>query len=294
MTQPDGTESAAVGSDPFEGQFRSNNELSYHTANDADNNSRTGHVSAESSISGPGDGEPLGARYTSGEYLAETTDWHEGRAEWKAEQVARMLAKHQIEPRSICDIGCGTGGVLDSLGSIMSTEPALTGYEVASQPFDLAPADRRERIELINGSYDDDDRRFDLLLALDVFEHLEDYYGFLRNIRVKAPLAIFHIPIDTAVTTVLRPGPAVRSVHTVGHIQHYMPALALETLRYAGYTVLDHEYTVPARGAKPTSMRGWVGKLARLSLARLNVDLAARLVTGFSLLVLAETGSAAD
>lgn len=234
---------------------------------------------------------PLDERYSAGNYLAENSDWHEARAEWKAQQVAHMLAKHSLVPRTICDIGCGTGGVLDALEALMPNSPTLTGYEIASQAINLAPLDRRRRIELIEGSHDIDDRQFDLLLALDVFEHLEDYYGFLRGIRAKAPLAIFHIPIDTALTTVLRPGPVLRSYRKVGHIQHYTPTLALEALRHVGYKIVDYQYTVPARVANPKSIRGRIGRAARLSLARMNLEFASRLVPGFSLLVLAETGS---
>lgn len=237
---------------------------------------------------------PVDERYSHGNYLAENSDWHEARAEWKAEQVAHMLSKHSLEPRTICDIGCGTGGVLDALRTLMPNSPTLTGYEVADQAISLAPPDRRDRIELIHGSHDIDDRRFDMLLALDVFEHLEDYYGFLRGIRAKAPLAIFHIPIDTAVTTVLRPSPILRSYRKVGHIQHYTPTLALEALRHVGYKIVDYQHTVPARVATPTTIRGRIGKAARLSLAHVNLDLAGRLVTGFPLLVLAETGTAAN
>lgn len=238
----------------------------------------------------PGGPNRLDQRYASGEYLAENADWHEGGAAWKAQQVARMLSKHGVVPDSICDIGCGTGGVLAELDALLPNGPALTGYEVAKQAIDLAPPARRDRIELINGAHDVDDRTFDLLMALDVFEHVEDYYGFLRGIRVKAPLAIFHIPIDTAVSSVLRPGPVLSSYRKVGHIQHYTPTLALEALRHVEYRIIDHEHTVPARVAAPTSLRGRIGKAARLSLARVNVDVAARLVTGFPLLVLADTG----
>ena len=197
-----------------------------------------------------------------------------------------LLSKHAIAPESICDIGCGTGGVLDSLRAMLPRTPAVTGYEVAKQALDLAPADRREQVELINGSCDSDDRTFDLLLALDVFEHLEDYYGFLRGIRTKAPLAMFHIPIDTALTSVLRPGPILNSYRKVGHIQHYTRTLAIEALRHVGYEIIDAEHTVPARRMHPTGVRQHIGRAARLALARVNVDLAAPFVPDFRSLFL--------
>ena len=45
---------------------------------------------------------------------------------------------------------------------------------------------------------------FDLLLMLDVFEHVEDYIGLLRAVRSKAKQKLFHIPLDLSVQSVLR------------------------------------------------------------------------------------------
>lgn len=237
------------------------------------------------------DSRSVDVRYTDGTYLKDNRDWGEGDAQWKARQVAGMLTKHNLAPISICDIGCGTGAVLDELRGLLPGPPSLTGYEVAPQALDLAPATRRRRIELVCGAYDVDDRSFDLLMSLDVFEHLEDYYGFLRAIRSKAPLAIFHIPIDTAVTSVLRPGPIMKSYQKVGHIQHFTRAAALEALRHSGYEVLDSEHTVPAREMPAVGVRQQIGRAARIVGAHVNVDLAARLMTGFPLLALCKTGS---
>ena len=282
MTQPGGTNDPQMGGGSSGAQSRNqDNAADLEVGRGVRMNVDSGHYGTSS---------PVDDRYTGGGYLANNSDWHEGGASWKAEQVARMMARHRLRPESICDVGCGTGGVLDSLRSHLPMEPRLTGYEIAEQAIELAPSERRATIEFINGSHEGDDRRFDLVLALDVFEHLEDYYGFLRSLRKKAPLAIFHIPIDTAVTSVLRPGPVLRSYRKVGHIQHYTPTLALEALRHVGYRIVDHEHTIPARVAVPTSIRGRLGKAARLSLARLDLDLGARLVPGFPLLVLAETG----
>ena len=229
-------------------------------------------------------------RYLKDDYAQHNEDWHEGRAGWKADQVAAMIAKHDLRPASVCDVGCGTGGVLDELRTRLPGDPQLVGYEISPHAAALVPADRRERIEVVTGSHDADDRTFDLLLALDVFEHVEDYYGFLRGIQAKAPLAIFHVPIDTAVTSVLRPGPILRSSKVVGHIQHFTRATALEALRHSGYEILDAWHTVPARDQKPTSARQRLGRTARLLAARVDVDRAAKLLTGFPLLVLARAG----
>lgn len=231
----------------------------------------------------------IGDAYTGGSYAATNHDWHESDAAWKARQVAKMLDSHGLRPESICDIGCGTGGVLDELRSLLDWKPSLTGYEVAEEAFRHLPVDRTNRIELVQGAHNADQRSFDLMLCLDVFEHIEDYYGFLRSIRSKAPLAVFHIPIEHAVTTAFGPGPILKSAVDVGHIQHFSAAVALEALRYSGYEVLDSIHTVPAREIRARGARQVFGRAIRVAAASINVDLAARVMTGFPLLVLCAT-----
>jgi SAM-dependent methyltransferase len=228
-------------------------------------------------------------RYIGDDYISDNENWHEGDASWKAAQVLRMITSHDLRPDSVCDIGCGTGGVLDELHGRLPDSPSLVGYEISPRAVDLIPRDRLQRIEVVNGSHDVDARTFDLMLVLDVFEHVEDYYGFLRAIQAKAALAIFHVPIDTAVTSVLRPEPILRSSKIVGHIQHFTRVTALEALRHAGYEIIDAWHTVPAREQTPTSTRQRVGRAARLTAARLDLDVAAKWLTGFPLLVLARS-----
>src|SRR5690606_39364807 len=48
------------------------------------------------------------------------------------------------------------------------------------------------------------DGGFDLVLCIDVFEHIEDYLGFLRILRDKGTYKLFHIPLDMTVLSVLK------------------------------------------------------------------------------------------
>ncbi|HEY7127267.1 MAG TPA: hypothetical protein VH540_25265, partial [Ktedonobacterales bacterium] len=53
--------------------------------------------------------------YTSGSYLEKNPSWHVEESPWKAAQVLRMLARHQLHPRTIGEVGCGVGEVLKQL-----------------------------------------------------------------------------------------------------------------------------------------------------------------------------------
>ena len=45
---------------------------------------------------------------------------------------------------------------------------------------------------------------YDVLLVIDVFEHVPDYLGFIEKLRQKADLKVFHIPLDLSVSSIVR------------------------------------------------------------------------------------------
>lgn len=61
--------------------------------------------------------------YTDGSYLAQTGGtWHLEDSLFKAQRIASMLARHdEIKPSTICEIGCGAGGILAELQKICPT-----------------------------------------------------------------------------------------------------------------------------------------------------------------------------
>ena len=53
--------------------------------------------------------------YTTCSYLEKNPLWHTEESCWKAEHVLRMMNRHKIVPRTICEVGCGAGEVLKQL-----------------------------------------------------------------------------------------------------------------------------------------------------------------------------------
>jgi len=129
---------------------------------------------------------------------------------------------------------------------------------------------------------------FDLVMAIDVFEHVEDYFGFLRKLKNRGTYKIFHIPLDLSVQSVLRSSPILKERSSVGHIHYFTKETALETLRDTGYEVVDYFYTNSSLELKN---RGWKANLMKLPRAlfySIHKDLSVRIFGGFSLLVLAK------
>jgi SAM-dependent methyltransferase len=229
--------------------------------------------------------DPRPSRYLDGTQLAAAPDWYESDAAWKAEQVRDMMRKHGIEPASICDVGCGTGGVLDHLSRTLPARTKLVGYEMSPQAVALAPEARKQRITFVSDWTEKGEGGFDLMLVLDVFEHVDDYLGFLRTIRGKAGSFIFHIPLDVSVQTVLRGSPFTRARESLGHLHYFSRDTALATLHDTGYATADEELTQP--GIDLWGGKSRLARLPRKAAFRLNPRLAARVMGGFSLLVLA-------
>ncbi len=225
--------------------------------------------------------------YLRGEYARRNPGWHEEDAPWKARHVGDILADHGICPASLVDVGCGTGGVLESLRSRFP-EARLVGYDISSDG--LAGARRSAGVELRIGHVGDISGQFDVLICLDVLEHVEDYIGFLRSLRGHAEWSVFHIPLDLSAQTVIRERPILRGRQQVGHLHYFTRGTALATLQAAGFKILDDRLILAGATMPNRRTRTQLATVPRRVVAWLNPDLSARALGGCTLLVLARSG----
>ena len=128
---------------------------------------------------------------------------------------------------------------------------------------------------------------FDLLLMLDVFEHVEDYIGLLRSVRAKAKQKLFHIPLDLSVQAVLRKNGLLKRRDDHAHLHYFTKETALRTLTDVGYEIVDYFFTPRCIELGDLFVQKIVRIPRRLSYALLP-DLTVRVLGGYSLLVLAE------
>jgi hypothetical protein len=130
------------------------------------------------------------------------------------------------------------------------------------------------------------DARFDLVLLVDVFEHVEDCFGFLRELRGRGRREILHIPLDLCAQHVLRGRPLMNKRRKVGHLHYFTKDTALATLEETGREVVAWSYTAHGIELPAGSRRARVMRVARRLLDRVSRDWAARALGGYSLLVL--------
>lgn len=229
--------------------------------------------------------------YEDGTYLDNNPTWHEEDSRWKAKQINRILRDNGISPSTICEVGCGAGEILNCLTNSYDTNVLFSGYEISPQAFQICQRKEKQNLrfffkDLLAAA--EGEPSFEVVMAIDVFEHIEDYFGFLRKLRAKGKYKLFHIPLDLSVQTVLRSSPILKSRTKVGHINYFTKDTALATLKDTGYEVVDYFYT---SGSLELPNRGWKAdllKLPRKLLFSIHHDLTVRILGGFSLLVLAK------
>lgn len=228
--------------------------------------------------------------YTNGEYLAHNPGWHVEDSQWKAERILEMLGRHRLAPRTVCEVGCGAGEILVQLQKSLPDDCELWGYDVSPQAYELALPRANARLHFrLGDALDDRSARFDLILLIDLIEHLEDFYGFLRAVRPLSEYKILHVPLDLSAYSVLRSYPILDLRAKAGHIHYFTKDLALAALRDAGYELVDWFYprcSLRLRGKPP---RQKLLALLRAGLYKLHPDFTVRLLGGRSLMVLARS-----
>ena len=223
--------------------------------------------------------------YTDGSYLAKTGGtWHLEDSLFKTQRIASMLARHgEINPHTICEIGCGAGGILAQLRKMLPNHIVFTGYDISPQAHALSTQFSSPRCQFILGDAFADASKYDLVLVMDVIEHVEDYFSFLRHAREKGEWKMYHIPLDAYVSGILRGN---NSWDTVGHLHLFTIETALKSLEHTGHRVIDWTFTDPATATPRKTTREKIANLVRRPLAKLSKRLTARLMGGYSMLVL--------
>jgi hypothetical protein len=182
-------------------------------------------------------------QYTTGDYLEKNPTWHVGESPWKAREIRRMLARNHLVPNSICEVGCGAAEILKRLQEEMGSNCIFSGYEISPQAFALAKQRENERLHVyLRDIASEQNVFFNLILVMDVLEHVEDYFTLLRTIHPKSEYKILQIPMDLSVRSVLW-GHLTTYREAYGHIHYFTKELALQMLKEVGYEVLDYFYT---------------------------------------------------
>jgi cyclopropane fatty-acyl-phospholipid synthase-like methyltransferase len=218
------------------------------------------------------------------EYLKNNPTWDVEDSPWKARKTLDMLQKHSINPKTVVEVGCGAGEILNQLFQSMPNDVVFSGYDIAPDAINLAKEHQlereRERIKFYNADFTNEVEKYDLLLAIDVIEHIDDYFGFLRKIRERATWKLIKVPLDISVYSVFR-NTHYRQRASVGHIQYFTKDTILLTLQDCGYEIVEYRYAnmhIENNKARFSMIRNFLYKI--------NHDFFVRLLGGYGLWIL--------
>jgi hypothetical protein len=222
--------------------------------------------------------------HVNGKYFQNNPSWHVEYSPWKADNIFRLLQKRRLDPKTICEVGCGAGEVLRQLQLRMSPDCEFWGWDVAPPAIEMAKQRENEKLHFELADYPAiETPHSDLLLILEVVDHVEHYMGFLRAIKNRAEWKIFSFSLDISMQSALRGGELLRRREVHSHLHHFNKDLALAVLRDTGYEIVDYFY--PPNFAGSTLAK--IAKPIRQVAFALNPDLTARMVGGYSLMILA-------
>ncbi len=226
-------------------------------------------------------------RYTSGKYASLNPDWDSIDSPWKAQQVLAVLDDHRIFPTSIVEIGCGAGGILACLRKRYPTA-TMTGYDIAPELSELWKKQAAADIRYVLGDYFAEEALVpDVILVLDVIEHLGNPFEFLSRLSKRANRVVFHIPLDLSSLSVLREAPLLHVRYKVGHLHFFTKSLAIETLKECGFEIIDARYTDASFSAPRRAWKTKIASIARRIIYKVMGEAGVRLIGGQTLIVLA-------
>jgi SAM-dependent methyltransferase len=229
--------------------------------------------------------------YTNGKYFENNPTWDVEDSQWKADIITSIFERNKLAIHQLVEVGCGAGGILSCLAEKNPNIKTLKGYDISPQAISLAENRKSQRVQFYLGDFinDDSETNIDILLVIDVLEHISDYYGFLQKLKDKSRHFVFHIPLDLSCRTILKPHVMFQQRKAVGHLHYFSEEIVWWFLKDSGFTVIDWEYTKPVTDIKKSrSFKQYIKKKLRNFSYSINKKNSVKLWGGYSLMILAQ------
>lgn len=228
--------------------------------------------------------------YLNGEYFKNNPDWDAADAGWKTDVIIQLLKRNNIHPEQVIEVGCGAGQNLVELLKKNSSIEKLSGYDISPQAISLAVKYETDKIKFYNEDVlANENVHANLALVIDVLEHVDDYYGFLRKLKMKADYFVLHVPLDLSCRSVMKPHVMLQQRQAVGHVHYFTREILEWALKDTGYQVIDWVYTKPVVDVEPAgSVKRYVKKMLRNISFALNKNWSVKKWGNYSMMILAK------
>lgn len=203
--------------------------------------------------------QPTEDFYKSGDYWRKNPTLHEEDAEWKFETIRPLLDRFAASAGqrevSILDVGGGTGLIL----KMAEAHLRRAGLAVRKTLLDLSP----RALEIQKQNHPDargsaagsiaatgfGDRQFDLVMMIDVLEHVPQPEQALAEVKRISRHALLKVPLEDNLTLKLLNLATLGSFHrrvtlgVLGHVNCYSARTLTAQLQRAGGRVLEFRFT---------------------------------------------------
>lgn len=230
--------------------------------------------------------------YISGDYWKnrENSD-----STYKIALLESLIQKYKIvlpSPLKIAEVGCGQGAFLLPLADRLNRkqiEYRLFGYDIAADAIALAQSrnPHGDRLSFAVGSAEDIPAQLDAIFCMDVLEHVENPFAFLRSLAGKSTYVILHLPIEQSFGHLLRRCTST-SYQTFQHIHFYSWETARILIDISPFELVGYQFTADAEVSLkvPGSLMTKFLRIIRYFIYKINPNLAAILSGGSVLLLL--------
>lgn len=223
--------------------------------------------------------------YIDGTYTKHNPNFDEDYTEWKAQKIYQIMQKNNLDPKSVYDVGCGSGGIAWNLQKYIPT-CTFTGYDINPDAINLCLTKENRLLSFKCADFSNEKVYGDIILLIDLIEHLENYHQYLRSIKSKSKYKILHIPLEDFAVALFYPPFQTGQMRKVGHLHFFSKEVVLQQLRNLGYEIIDVQYTTTMEVA----LQDWGWKDKLLSIPRkllfpIIPNLTARVFGGYSIMV---------
>ena len=235
-------------------------------------------------------------RYLSGDYIKKNHSYHIEDSEFKWKNFLNILKKSNLnldKVNSISDIGCGSGQILlhANNSSIFNNKCIFDGYDINPDAIKAAKKNS-SKVSFFNEDFINlKEIKRDLIIASDVFEHVQDKYNFLAKLKDKGNFFLFNIPLEISLFSMIRGKNIFKhSFENVGHLHFYTKRTALLTLESIGFEILNcnlvnNRFEEFRNNKKITSL---LINIPQYIVEKVSKNLACSIFGGYSLVVLAK------
>jgi SAM-dependent methyltransferase len=224
--------------------------------------------------------------YNNNTYLNNNPTWHEEDAPFKARKIVDLLERNPITFQTVTEIGCGSGEILVQLEKKLPKVTNFFGFDISKDAINIAKKKEagKIRFDVKDIASKNENYFYDLLLVIDVIEHVHNYFEFLDGIASKSKYAIFHIPLDICVWSLFREKMLIESKNRVGHIHNFTEDFIKSILADYGFEIIDQIYTPPT--FETLSFKQGVANALRKVIFRIHKKFCTKTLGGYSILLL--------